>query len=45
MKALQEIILDDTGKKLSIRRQCLGSCGKVFQAVGVEMPRTIREVS
>ena len=44
LKALQEISLDDNGKKLAIRSQCLGICGKVFQAVGVAMPQTIREI-
>ena len=29
---------------LAIRSQCLGVCGKVFQAVGVAMPPTIREL-
>ncbi|MFZ7112822.1 MAG: IS1634 family transposase, partial [Desulfatiglandales bacterium] len=44
LNALQEITLDDNGKKLSVRSQCLGCCGKVFQAVGVAMPQTIREL-
>lgn len=44
LKALQEISLDDNGKRLAIRSQCLGTCGKVFQAVGVAIPQTIREV-
>jgi transposase len=44
LKALQEISLDDNGKKLAIRSQCLGTCGKVFQAVGVAIPQTIREI-
>jgi hypothetical protein len=44
LKALQEISLDDNGKRLAIRSQCLGACGKVFQAVGVAMPQTIREI-
>jgi hypothetical protein len=44
LKALQEISLDDNGKKLAIRSQCLGTCGKVFQATGVAMPQTIRKI-
>jgi transposase len=44
LNALQEITLDDNGKKLAVRSQCLGCCGKVFQAVGVAMPQTIREL-
>jgi transposase len=45
LKALQEIILEDAGKTLAIRSECLGVCGKVFQSVGVALPPTIREVA
>jgi transposase len=45
LSALQEITLDDSGKKLAIRSACKGVCGKVFQAVGVAIPLTTREVS
>jgi transposase len=45
LKALQEIIIEDSGKTLRIRSECLGTCGKVFQAVGVAIPPTIREVA
>ena len=44
LEALQEIRIEDNGKKLGIRTQCLGSCGKIFQAVGVALPPTIREL-
>ena len=44
LKALQEITVEDRGKMLAIRSECLGTCGKVFQAVGVAIPSTIREV-
>jgi transposase len=44
LEALQEITIEDNGKKLSIRTQCLGTCGKIFQAVGVAVPPTIREL-
>ena len=44
LKALQEVILTDQGKQLAIRTECLGTCGKVFQAVGVAIPPTIREL-
>jgi transposase len=44
LKALQEITLDDNGKRLTIRSQCLGVCGKVFHATGVAIPQTIREI-
>ena len=44
LKALQEIVIEENGKRLAIRSQCLGTCGKVFQAVGVGLPQTIREI-
>ncbi len=43
LKSLQDIKIEDNGKSLSIRSECLGVCGKVFQAVGVALPPTIRE--
>jgi len=45
LKSLQEITIEDNGKKLAIRSECRGVCGKVFQAVGVAIPPTIREIS
>jgi transposase len=44
LSALQEITIEDNGRKLAVRTACNGSCGKVFQAVGVRIPPTIREV-
>jgi transposase len=45
LKALQEITIEDRGKTLAIRSECLGTCGKIFQAVGVAIPPTIREAA
>jgi len=45
LKALQEITIEDRGKTLAVRSECLGTCGKIFQAVGVAIPPTIREVA
>ena len=45
LKALQEITIEDRGKTLAIRSECLGTCGKIFQAVGVAIPPTIRGVA
>ena len=45
LKSLQEVTLDEDGKRLAIRTQCQGTCGKVFQAVGVAVPPTIREIT
>ena len=44
LKSLQEVIIEDKGKSLTLRTECLGTCGKVFQAVGVAIPPNIREV-
>jgi len=44
LKSLQEVGIDDNGKSLALRTECVGTCGKVFQAVGVAIPPTIREV-
>jgi len=45
IKALQEITIDDNGKTLMLRSECLGTCGKVFQWVGIAIPPVIREVA
>jgi transposase len=44
LKALQEVHIQDNGKSLALRTQCLGTCGRVFKAVGVAVPPTIREL-
>ena len=44
LKALQEVTITDQGKQFAIRTECLRTCGKVFQAVGVAIPPTIREL-
>ena len=44
LKALQEVQIQDNGKSLALRTECLGTCGKVFKAVGVALPPTIREL-
>jgi transposase len=45
LKALQEVILAENGSTLAIRTECQGVCGKVFKAVGVSVPPTIRVVT
>ena len=44
LKALQETVIEENAKRLAIRSQCEGTCGKVFQAVGVALLPTIREL-
>lgn len=45
LDALEEIALDENNKKFILRSACKGVCGKVFQAVGVALPPTVREAS
>jgi len=42
LKTLQEVEIEDNGKALALRTECLRTCGKVFKAVGVAIPPTIR---
>ena len=44
LKSLQEIVIEEQGKSLVVRTECKGTCGKVFQSVGVAIPPTIREI-
>ena len=44
LKSLQETTIEENDKSISVRSQCVGTCGKVFQAVGVAVPPTIREL-
>jgi transposase len=45
LEALQEVTIEEQNKTLAIRTECIGSCGKIFQSIGVAIPPTIREVS
>jgi transposase len=42
LKALQETTITDGGKVITVRSRAEGCCGKVFQAVGVALPPSIR---
>jgi len=44
LKSLQEVVIEERGKSLVLRTECVGTCGKVFQSVGIAIPPTIREV-
>jgi len=44
LKALQETCIEENNSRLAVRSKAEGVCGKVFQAVGVAMPPTIREI-
>jgi transposase len=45
LKALQQVTIKEDGKCFAIRSECKGHCGKIFQAVKVAFPPTIREVT
>jgi transposase len=44
LKALYQVTVEENGKRLAIRSECKGVCGKVFQSVGVALPPTIQYV-
>jgi hypothetical protein len=44
LKALKQVIIEENGKRFAVRSECKGDCGKIFQAVGVALPPTIRAV-
>ena len=44
LKALQQVTIEENGKRLAIRSECKGVCGNIFQSVGVAMPATIKEL-
>ncbi|AOY58388.1 hypothetical protein [Desulfococcus multivorans] len=44
LKALQQVTIEEGDRRLAIRSRSKSVCGKIFQAVGVAMPPTIREV-
>ena len=45
LEALQETVIEENGRRLAIRTECQGTCSKIFQAVRVAVPPTIREVA
>lgn len=44
LESLQEVEISSGNKRTSIRTECKGVCGKVFQAVGVAIPPVIRSL-
>jgi transposase len=45
LKAFQQVTIEEDGKYFAIRSECKGHCGKIFQALKVAIPPTIREVT
>ena len=41
---LEEVEIKQDGKRFLLRSQTKGVCGKVFQAVGVSLPPTLRQI-
>ena len=41
---LQEVEIEQDRKRFVLRTQTQGTCGKVFQAVGVALPPTLRQL-
>jgi len=44
LKFLLEVRIQDSGKSLALKTECLETCSKVFKAAGVAVPPTIREL-
>jgi hypothetical protein len=44
LEALQEVEVAHADKRFCLRTQAKGSCGAVFQAVGVALPPTVRQL-
>lgn len=44
LKRLEEVELEQDGKRFLLRTQARGTCGKVFQAAGVALPATLRQI-
>jgi transposase len=44
LQSLQEITITENGRSLVIQSDSVGTCGKVFQLVGVALAPTIREI-
>jgi len=44
LKSLQEIRIEENGITFAVRSECQGTCSKVFKAVGVAVPPTIKEL-
>ena len=45
LRALKEVEIEDNRTRFSVRTECKGHCGKIFQAVGVALPPTIRQLN
>ena len=44
LKRLQEVVIEQSGRKIALRTEASGECHKVFKAIGMAMPPTIRKI-
>jgi transposase len=44
LKRLQEVVITQSDRKIALRTEASGDCHKVFKAVGMAMPPTIRKI-
>ena len=45
LKALKLVEIEENGQRFAIRSECKGVCGKIFQAVRVALPPTIKALN
>ena len=45
LKALKQVEIEENGQRFSIRSECKGVCGKIFQSVHVALPPTIKALN
>ena len=44
LKRLQEVVIEQSGSKIALRTEASGDCYKVFKAIGMALPPTIRKM-
>jgi transposase len=44
LKRLYEVVIEQSGRKIALRTEASGDCHKVFKAVGMALPPTIRKI-
>lgn len=45
LRALKRVEIEEDGQRFAIRSECKGTCGKIFQSVGVALPPTIKSLN
>ena len=44
LKRLYEVVIEQSSKKFALRTEAPGDCHKVFKAIGMALPPTIRKI-